>query len=82
MAIEVDEDHPDLCDSVELLTEAGNKAKKLLVQLIAEQNQLEQNQPKLNVLAMDKARYAMAEAITAVRQTIDALQKATKLGPE
>ncbi len=82
MAMIVDEDHPDLRDPAALLTEAANKAEKLLAQLNAEQNQLELNRPKLNVLAMDKAKGALAETIMAVRQTIDALQEAIKLGPK
>ena len=81
MATEVEEDHPDLRDPAALFTEAANKAEKLLVQLIAEQVQLEQNPPKLSIEAMDQIRSALAETIAAVRQTIVAVRKAIPFDP-
>ncbi len=81
MAMNVEDDQPDACDTVDLLIQANDKAAKLLEQLLAEQAQMDQTSAKLSVEALRQSRLALAEAIAAVRKTIDILRKIRSISP-
>ena len=69
-------DDPADEDPAVLLAQARDKAARLLKQLIADQEEIDRNPPKISAEALEEGRAAMANAIAAAGRTIEAIDAA------